>query len=79
MTPIRKPVTKRRPGKVAMRVPRLVRERRRLLAIRADITAAYELDCAEMRAVYEDHMARIATQPRDLDRGQKPTTPREDD
>lgn len=61
-----------RPGKVAVRVTRLVSERSRLLAIRAEITAAYEADVAELRAAYAAQVGRIDAQLRDLDRGVLP-------
>ena len=68
---------RRRPGKVAARVTRLVSERRRLLAIKADIQAAYDADLAELRTIYERHTARIDAQLRELDHGLMPQPGRE--
>ena len=64
-----------RPGKVAVHVTRLVTERSRLLAIRAELTAAFEADVAELRAAYLDQVARIDAGLRDLDRGVLPQPP----
>ena len=69
---------RRRPGKVARRVTRLVRDRRRLLAIRDEITAAFEAEAAELHALYLGQVARIDAQLRDLDRGM-PLQPRRDE
>ncbi|MDE0227313.1 MAG: hypothetical protein OXJ62_00480 [Spirochaetaceae bacterium] len=63
---------RRRLGKVAARVTRLVAERRRLLAIRADITADFEAELAVLRSDYAARVARIDAQLRDLDRGLAP-------
>ena len=64
-----------RPGKVAVRVTRLVTERSRLLAIRAELTAAFEADVAELRAAYLDQVEHIDASLRDLDRGVRPQPP----
>ena len=64
-----------RPGKVAVHVTRLVAERSRLLAIRADLTAAFEADVAALRAAYLDRVERIDAGLRDLDRGVLPQPP----
>ena len=64
-----------RPGKVAAHVTRLVTERSRLLAIRAELTAEFEADVAELRAAYLDQVARIDAGLRDLDRGVLPQPP----
>jgi len=64
-----------RPGKVAAHVTRLVAERSRLLAIRAELTAAFEADVAELRAVYLDQVEQIDAGLRDLDRGWLPQPP----
>ena len=68
-----------RPGKVAVHVTRLVSERRRLLAIRDEITTAFEAEVAELHAVCVDQVARIDAQLRDLDRGVLPQPRGEDD
>ena len=70
---------RRRPGKVARRVTRLVSERRRLLAIRDEITTAFEAEVAAMHAVYQGQVARIDAQLRDLDRGMQPQPLRDED
>lgn len=64
-----------RPGKVAVHVTRLVAERSRLLAIRAELAAAFEADVAELRAAYLDQVAPIGAALRDLDRGVLPQPP----
>ena len=66
-----------RPGKVAVHVTRMVAERSRLLAIRAEITAAFEADVAELRAAYLDQVEHIDAGLRALDRGVLPL--RDDD
>ena len=63
---------RRRPGKVAARVTRLVRERRRLIALKDDIHAAYEADADALRAEYRRHVERIDAQLRRLDHGLMP-------
>lgn len=63
---------RRRPGKVAVRVTRLVADRRRLLAIRADLTAGFEAELSALRSDYADQVARIDAQLRDLDHGHLP-------
>lgn len=68
-----------RPGKVAVRLTRMVGERNRLLAIRAEITAAFEADVAELRAAWAEQVARIDTQLRGLDRGFMPQPLRDED
>ena len=56
----------RRPGKVAVKVLRVVSERRRLLAIKAD------RELAALRILYAAPIARIDAQLRNLDRGLLP-------
>ena len=63
---------RRRPGKVAARVTRLVQERRRLTALKDDIRAAYEADAAALLAEYQRHVERIDAQLRRLDHGRLP-------
>ena len=70
---------RRRPGKVAARVVRLVGEGRRLLAIRADITAVFEAELAALRGDYTAQVARIDAQLRDLDHGLAPAPLRDED
>ena len=70
---------RRRPGKVARRVTRLVSERRRLLAVRDEITTAFEAEVAAMYAVYQGQVARIDAQLRALDRGVLPQPLRDDE
>ena len=70
---------RRRPGKVAAKVLRVVRERRRLLALKADLETAYQAELAELQRVHARHVARIEAQLRDLDRGLMPQPLREDD
>ena len=66
-----------RPGKLAARVSRLVRERRRLLAIREQIDAAFALDMAELQRLHREHRAHIDAQLRELDHGLMPQPGRE--
>ena len=61
-----------RPGKLAARVSRLVRERRRLLAIREQIDAAFALDMTELQRLHREHRAHIDAQLRKLDHGLMP-------
>ena len=61
-----------RPGRVAARVTRLVRERRRLIALKDDIRAAYDADADALRAEYRLHVERIDVQLRRLDHGLMP-------
>ena len=70
---------RRRTGEVAATVQRVVRERRRLLALKADLEIAYHAELADLQRVHERHMARIEAQLRDLDRGFMPQPLREDD
>ena len=69
---------RRRPGKVAAKILRVVRERRRLLAIKAEIEAAYEAELAELHRVYVQHVAQIDAQLRDIDHGLAPQPPRDE-
>jgi hypothetical protein len=66
------PRKRRRPGKVAARVTRLVRERRRLIALKDDIRTAYEADAAALLAEYRRHATRIDAQLGRLDHGLMP-------
>ena len=70
---------RRRPGKVAAKILRVVRERRRLLAIRAQIEAAYQAELAELHRVYVQHVGQIDAQLRDIDHGLAPQPPRDDE
>ena len=63
---------RRRPGKVAARVARQVRERQRLVALKNDIRAVYETDAAALLAAYRRHVERIDAQLRRLDHGLLP-------
>ncbi len=56
----------RRPGKVAAKVLRVVRERRRLLAIRAQIDADYQTEIGALTRVLAQRMAQIDAQLRAL-------------
>ena len=69
---------RRRPGKVAADVVRVVRERRRLLAIRAQIEADYQTEIGALTRVHAQRMAQIDAQLRALDRGLVPEPLRED-
>ena len=69
---------RRRPGKVAAKILRVVRERRRLLAIRAEIEADYQAELAELHRVYVQHVAQIDAQLRDIDHGLAPQPPRDE-
>ena len=69
---VRRAPKRRRPGKVAARVSRLVRERQRLVALKNDIRAAYEMDAAALLAEYRKHVERIDAQLRRLDYGLLP-------
>ena len=70
---------RRRPGKVAADVVRVVRERRRLLAIRAQIDADYQTEIGALTRVHAQRMAQIDAQLRALDRGLVPEPLREDE
>ena len=70
---------RRRSGKVAAKILRVVRERRRLLAIRAEIEAAYQAELAELHRVYVQHVGQIDAQLRDIDHGLAPQPPRDDE
>ena len=72
---------RRRPDKVAAKTKmlRVVRERRRLLALKADLETAYHAELAELQRVHARHVARIEAQLHDLDRGLMPQPLREDD
>ena len=49
----------RRSGPVADQIAEVVRERRRLLAIRQEVVAAYQTELAELRAVYDERLAYL--------------------
>ena len=69
----------RRPGKVAAKVLCVVAERRRLLAIKADLQADYDRELEALRTSYAAPIARIDVQLRNLDRGLLPQPMRETD
>ncbi len=71
----------RRPGTgtVAAKVLRVVRERRRLLAIRAQIDADYQTEIGALTRVLAQRMAQIDAQLRALDRGLVPEPLRDDE
>ena len=70
---------RRRPGKVAADMVRVVRERRRLLAIRAQIEADYQTEIGALTRVHAQRMAQIDAQLRALDRGLVPEPLRDDE
>ena len=74
----RKPAPTPAPGQGRRQGVPVASERRRLLAIKAEIKAAYELELAELHSAYARHVARIDAQLRDLDHGLMPQPPRED-
>ena len=64
---------RRRPGKVAAKV---VRERRRLLAIKAELEADYQAELAELQRIHARRVAQIEL--RDVDHGLNPQPLRDD-
>ena len=69
----------RRPGTVAAKVLRVVRERRRLLAIRAQIDADYQTEIGALTRVHAQRMAQIDAQVRAIDHGLVPEPLRDDE
>ena len=67
---------RRRPGKVAAKVLRVVRERRRLLAIKAELEADYQAELAELQRIHARRVAQIEL--RDVDHGLNPQPLRDD-
>lgn len=69
---------RRRPGKVAAGVRHAVRERSRLLAIRAEAEADYQAELAALHRTHTGRLAQIDAQLRAIDHGIAPQPLRDD-